>query len=661
MTVDGELITQFGPEAREASIASILESLMKLHSLDVEELYIRWEQFSYQRHEKQTDLNLKNLDSFKEFLQQQIEKKALQVSSASRKTGPMKKNKVVRGSTNNSAFGFSIPNTPTIKKRKLQVSSSTKKENGHENSLHFSEGTSVERTQQLGSSPLLNSDANRDVGVITPIKLRESGKILDSLNPENIEIAGGIDPNVETATKVSIAPYFDAKKYKFRTMRQKIQDAADVLDEQIEAFHELIKGHYKLSTTDFADPTVQSQSEIYAIGRVVPDSALSEGFPNIDAIALETSRNQGIGRRIRLDLEHVSETSLFLGQIVAIKGKNATGEYFKVEEVLSLPYPDSPVSTANEIQEVQLSMDNAPMKAVITAGPYTADDKWDFSILSDFVDRINSDIKPHTIVMFGPFLDITQSCIKEANIPQFPNMKTQPKTLDEVFYKVVVPILKRIDSNIQVVLLPSTRDVLSRHAAYPQDSFDRKMLQLPRNFKCFPNPSTFQLNEVFVGCSNVDIYKDMKEITKGGSTSMRNRFDRVSEHVLQQRRYYPVFPGGLKKSLKFKDKTGKNIYEHISGADLDVPYLPLTEFVGCFAPDIIVIPSELQHFARVVRNVVFINPGRFVLPKGVNGTFVQLTVNCPDIESGDLTRIEDDEPTFLHNVWKRSRVDILTS
>ncbi|KAL3241033.1 DNA-directed DNA polymerase alpha subunit POL12 [Nakaseomyces bracarensis] len=661
MTASESLVAQFGPEAKNTSIITVLENLMQLHSLDVEELYIRWEQFSYQRHEKQTELTLKNLDAFKQFLQHQIEKKSTQVSSAIKKPNGIKKTKPIRSLNSSPAFGFNIPNTPTLKKRKLQGRSTEVKQESSSSKLEFNSDDRLDEKPIVQSSPF-GSTIKNESGANTPLKLRESNKLLDSLNPESIEVADGIDLDSDIQDKrVNISPFYDPKKYRFRTMRQKIQEAADVLDDQIETFYDIFNNHYKLTSTDFADPTVQSQSEVYAVGRIVPDSTLSEGFPNVNAIALETSRNHGIGRRIRLDLSEIKEVSLFLGQIVAIRGKNATGEYFKVEEVLSMPYPDSPVSTSEEIQEIQSNMDNTPMKAVITSGPYTSDETIDFEILSNFIERLNTDIRPHVVVMFGPFLDITHPLIEQGKLPIFPGIKSQPRNLDEIIQKVLVPILKKIDSRIQVVLMPSTRDVFSKHAAYPQDSFDRKNLQLPKNFKCFANPSTFQLNEAFVGCSNVDIYKDMKEITKGGATSMRNRFDRVTEHVLQQRRYYPVFPGGTRKQVIGKDNNGKNIYEHISGADLDVPYLPLTEFVGGFTPDILIIPSELQHFARVVQNVVVINPGKFVLPKGGNGSFAQLTVTCPDLESGDLTKIESDETTYLHNVWKRSRVDILTS
>lgn len=208
-----------------------------------------------------------------------------------------------------------------------------------------------------------------------------------------------------------------------------------------------------------------------------------------------------------------------------------------------------------------------------------------------------------------------------------------------------------------MILIPCTRDAISKHASYPQDSFDRKYLQLPKNFKCFSNPSTFQLNEAFFGCSNIDIFKDLVETTKGGLTFSRDRFDRISEHILQQRRYYPLFPGKTREILASKEK---KIYKHIAGADLEIPYLGLTEFVGNVAPDVMIFPSELPCFARVVQNVVIINPGRFIKHKGGRGTFAQLSIAKPDLNDGRLTKVDNDEPVYLHNVWKRARIDLST-
>ncbi|CCK71503.1 DNA-directed DNA polymerase alpha subunit POL12 KNAG_0H00880 [Huiozyma naganishii CBS 8797] len=666
---DNLIVSKFGVEAAKPEIKSLLENLSSIYAITLEDLYIKWEQFSInQKHETSTELNLKNLDEFKQFLQAQMEKHAASVEnvlSRSIKTGntslpSIKKPKQIRGITSGSSlFGFNVPKTPqTNKKQKVDFSA-----DGSSSKLHFikTEGeTSVSDIEIKSEDNSKNLGSNTGTPLAHKVKSGDvPGRIIDSLNPENIEIAVGINTE-EPSSEVKIQPYYDPSKYKFRIMRQNLVESSEVLNEQIEIFTKLVQAHLKLTDSDFGDPTIQSQNVIYAVGRIVPDSPSAEGFLNEQSLSLETSRLNGIGRRIRLKLDNISDTSLFVGQIVALKGSNANGEAFLVEDILDMPYPDAPVSTEEDINLYKNSLKGESAKIVVTAGPYFPDNSLDISYLSDFVERVNNESKPHIVIMYGPFIDVTNSMIMEGRIPTFPHLKVQPRTLDELFTRLVLPILKNINPKIQVILIPSTRDVSSNHSSYPQDSFDRKGLQLPKNFKCFTNPSTFQLNETFFGCSNADIFKDMKEILKGGDISMRNRFDRIAEHMLQQRRFYPVFPGSLRSiTVPAKNENSKKIHKHISGVDLEVSYLGLTEFVGNFAPDVIMVPSDMSPFARVVKNVVFINPGKFVKARGARGTHAQISICCPNLEDRKLTKLENDEVLYLHNVWKRSRVDIV--
>lgn len=658
------ILKNFGPEADKPELIDKIEFLSKLHALSIEDLYIKWEQFSYnQKHENQTDLNINNLDEFKQYLQQQIEKKAADVANSSNPSinmgnssiGSITSSAIKKPNIKSKLFGVDFKKTSLDnKRRKIQVKqefeSSISRDVKAEDISNVSMSDFNIKTED--SSILFNPS-------FTKPSSTESGTIIDSLNPNNIDTATGIRDDGEN--QVKIQAFYDPNNYKFRTMRQNLVDVSDVLDEQIEIFTKLIERHFNLTDGDIGDPTIQSQTEIYAVGRIVPDSPTAEGFLNVQSLSLETSRINGIGRRIRLNLENIPELSLFNGQLVGVRGKNANGEFFLVNELLELPYPDAPVSTENDILEYQQIIGSDLSKTIVTAGPYIPDNELDFSHLQRFVDKVNNDIKPHIIIMFGPFIDVTNSLIMEGNIPNFPFLKQQPRTLDELFAKLMLPILKKIDPRIQVILIPSTRDALSNHASYPQNSLDRKALNLPKNFKCFTNPCTFQLNETYVGCSNVDIFKDMKEVIKGDDTSIRNRFDRIGDNLLQQRRYYPVFPGSIRKVvMPDKDKDQK-VYKHLSGADIDVSYLGLTEFVGNFAPDIIIIPSDMQPFAKIIRNVIFINPGRFVKMKGTSGTHAQISITPAKLDDNSLSKVEGEETLYLHNVWKRSRVDIVSN
>ncbi|SCU93159.1 LAME_0F02850g1_1 [Lachancea meyersii CBS 8951] len=657
MTQLNELIARFGRSADDPKILGALEDLSKIYSLEAEELYIKWEQYAYQKHKQTVDLDLDTLDAFKQSIQQQMEKKASLIGGQplSASSSAIKKPKALKPNVSSpSLFGFGMPKTPTLKKRRVEPSLTHQEDNSSpvmasadRSETFFTPSHRPENLKSMTSaaaSPLLNNP--------------DPGKVVDVLNLANIDPANGID--FDEGKRVKLIPFFEASKFNFRTMRQNLLDTADVLDEQIENFTQVIQQHYNIPANDIGDPSVQSQSEITAVGRIVPDSPIADGILNTESLALETSRLAGIGRRVQLNLGKVKELTLFPGQIVGLRGKNANGECFVVEEILQIPQLNFPVSTGTELQTYNESMENKPMKVVVVKGPYTPSDSLHFSNLASFIERINTDIRPHVLIMFGPFIDITHPLIASGSIPDFPELKNQPKTLDEVFTKVLAPILKQINPAIQVVLIPSTLDSVSNHAAYPQNMLDRKLLQLPKNFKCYTNPSTFQLNETFVGCSNADAFKDTKEIVKGGNTSLKNRFDRIAEHILTQRRFYPLFPGGIKKR-KSHDQSGSVPWEHVTGVDLDVPYMGLTEFAGNVNPDVIIIPSELTHFSRVVQNVLFVNPGSFIRSSGVRGTFAQISITSPNLLEGTLTKVEGDEDIYLHNVWKRCRVDIITA
>lgn len=86
-----DVITHFGPEADKPEIVTALQNLTKVHALSVEDLYIKWEQFSNQKRQTHTGLTPKNLDEFKQFLQLQMEKRATQISSNSKINPSIKK------------------------------------------------------------------------------------------------------------------------------------------------------------------------------------------------------------------------------------------------------------------------------------------------------------------------------------------------------------------------------------------------------------------------------------------------------------------------------------------------------------------------------------------------------------------------------------------
>jgi len=124
---------------------------------------------------------------------------------------------------------------------------------------------------------------------------------------------------------------------------------------------------------------------------------------------------------------------------------------------------------------------------------------------------------------------------------------------------------------------------------------------------------------------------------------------RLPKYLIEQRNFFPLFPPSDRKSLP---KTG-TVSGVPAGAMLDVSYLKLGEMINV-RPDLMVIPSSLPPFARVVESVLVVNPGQLSKRRGA-GTYARLTI-YPYI----LTDDERESKTMLgHKLFDRARVDIL--
>lgn len=162
-----------------------------------------------------------------------------------------------------------------------------------------------------------------------------------------------------------------------------------------------------------------------------------------------------------------------------------------------------------------------------------------------------------------------------------------------------------------IILVPSVRDMISRHVAFPQAMLDKEALGLPKvrvsrdvegidgsdvqKIKCLPNPCTFSVNEILISLTSVDTLFHLRreelfhraeeaEPTPGQqptSDAMAN----LVRHVLGQRTFYPIFPPPE---------------QHAAEVNLDVTHYGLLKMES-LAPDILIIPSKLKHFSKVRR------------------------------------------------------------
>lgn len=429
-------------------------------------------------------------------------------------------------------------------------------------------------------------------------------------------------------------------------MYQKISEVAEYLEDRIESFIPDVLNHHSITEDQLGNPALALNQEIIAIGRIVPETP-SDDRLNKHSICFESCRRIGAGMRVKLKFEETLPFHFFPGQIVAVKGSNAGGDYFSVTEILDLPLLPPPASSLSTLK--QYSSRESPLNIMTAAGPYTLGDELNFSPFDDLIQEIN-EAKPDAVILMGPFIDVTNKSIIQGSfeVHRSTGEVNLNATLDDLFREVISSRIKKIDSSILVVVIPHVRDTASNHAAFPQSPFNRKELDLPKEVRCLSNPARFSLNEVVFTVSSQDILYDLTKVTTKHQVS-KSFFTTCMEDIISQRTVYPQYPGSIKMS-------GDSL---ISCASLDVPYMGLAEFTQVL-PDVLIVPSILKPSVQVTNNVVTLNPG-FLVKHSLGGQYAKLTIaNFPasELKADADADEEEEEPKSVHEVWKRARVEI---
>jgi DNA polymerase alpha subunit B len=433
--------------------------------------------------------------------------------------------------------------------------------------------------------------------------------------------------------RIKLKANTDMSKFSYRTMAMKLSEASEVLDDKIDEFRELIREHMNLDDTAFGNPNFQSPSEIVAVGRIASDT--SESKLNTAALVLEGSRRYGSGRRVPLNVGGLVNYNFFPGQIVALRGTNASGDAFVVSEILSLPLLNQPATKPDELDAINARYldtpdsdpDNLrPLTIMIASGPYTTDQNLDFSPLHAFLDNAAT-AYADSIILTGPFLDAEHPQIRTGDFDPPPNPHPDQATMTDLFRHHISHALQSFSKRVptcNVILVPSLRDAHHHHGAFPQDKFIKKELGLGaagKMVQCVTNPMTLSMNEMTVGMSSIDILDMLRreELVSDKSRSI-NIYERCARNVIEQRSFLPLFPPVAREKVVpapaavdekvFKNsgvkKEGEEGVEEDQGPSpflplgtmLDTSYLKLGEMLNV-RPDILITPSVLQGTVKV--------------------------------------------------------------
>ncbi|KAH8554014.1 DNA polymerase alpha subunit B N-terminal-domain-containing protein [Umbelopsis sp. PMI_123] len=470
--------------------------------------------------------------------------------------------------------------------------------------------------------PIAGSDLGTASASITTQRFSERSvrnKIEESLNghlnkKQPLREEFGNQPRCE----ISLA---QEQTERYRYMFEKISERAEIIDDRIEYFSEVVMQHHNVQ--EFANPTRANQSSIMAVGRICCEDAA--GKLNEQSVVLESSRSMGMGKRVKLNLSNLPGYSVFPGQVVALNGVNNSGKLLTVSEFLPIPLPSLAVHDAAELYEYNYGekMQGQPIDICVAAGPYTLDDDLLYLPLEDLLQTMALE-QPDILLLLGPFVPGSHPLLQNGEVDASPV---------DVFRTQVSARLQRFIQQCprtRILLVPHSDDLIHEYAVFPQPAMVSKELGLPKGVVMLSNPSMIRINEMVVGIGNIDILFNLglEEIARSKVAS--DRLARLTRHILQQRSFYPMFPPA-------------------PGDNLDLLQMPHIQMD--VTPDILILPSRLKSFAKIVDSVMCINPG-YLSKKQSGGTFARATVH-------PLQPISDGNVGVEGKIWERTRVDLI--
>ncbi|KAF4626205.1 hypothetical protein G7Y89_g11956 [Cudoniella acicularis] len=653
-SIDAEYLEKFASSAGadlEEEVLAELQSIMRMHSIDAKELWFKWEAYVMRMDMPDMKLNIATASALKKSIQDALESetRAKTHLSANKRAGATPRNSKISGDV----FGI-LPNTPTTRGR--------------------ANGTNKRRMETPSMSRIKAEPASSPPEFKTPYKPGEqnsrvaafhdrpnAGQTIEVLNDHLSVPEPPIAPFGESRLKIVVNS--DIKKLSYKPMAMKSSEASEILDDRIDEFMLLVQVHHQLEDSAFGSAASQSTNEIVAVGRIACDSL--EGKLNASSLLLETSRRMGAGLRVPLKVKGIPGFQFFPGQIVALRGINSAGEDFTVSEVLEMPLLGASASPPAKLEEYLQrlrggpdAMDSdtppLPLNIMIAAGPYTADDNLDFEPLHALCAKA-ADTYADALILSGPFLDTDHPLIATGDFDLPEEALTDPDTvtMNTVFKYLISPAFQSLVSSnphITILLVPSVKDIISKHVSWPQEPFPRKDLGLPKSVKVIGNPMTLSLNEIAIGISSQDILTELRQAEViGGKIQDGSMLARLPKYLIEQRNFFPLFPPVDRENLP-RTGTANGV---AAGAVIDTSFLKLGEMVNV-RPDVLVVPSALPPFAKVVESVLVINPG-YLSKRKAAGTYSKLTVfpmSLTDEEKNSTQMIG-------HRLFERARVDVL--
>eukprot|EP01135_Chromosphaera_perkinsii_P002409 Nk52_evm15s223 gene=Nk52_evmTU15s223 len=616
-------------------LLSICVELCVSFNLTAEDLLAKWESFTL-NDEDACEMNAISLERLKK----QIKAQALRVEKkyGKSKPSPHLPQRVAEQKENRSPVMFNIDSISKLSNGAPGSFETPRKRGAGENATPGSTKSRLTSAGKIASSsPFTPSsfDPRMRLGTqfpVTPFSKRtNSGSISSSFNESLPDPFGAARDTIKSnkSVEVAVLPQCQMESYKY--MFQKLSTKAQVLDERIRKLSGRIVR--KNGLEEASELAIPRQSKATYVGRICCDS---EGKLNDRSVLLEGDLETSNGARVILDLSEMAAFSLFPGQIIAAEGINTTGDSILVQKLfqgVQLPYKTTRASEMVAYYSSSSGMDidnenpeKVPLTVFAASGPYTLNADLEFLPLKDLL-RAVEDGKPSVLLLNGPILDENNDIVSKGEVDV--DLKG---VLSQYVCQMLCDTLEKVP-HLQIVIIPSVKDFF-HDPVFPQSPLISSFYNLNHERITFlSNPCTFCINEVVFGVSSVDSLFDIgsQEISRSiPNAPKQDRLSRLCKHMLEQRSYYPLCPERCPIE-----------YSKYSSIELPV------------TPDIMILSSTFNSFAKGVNGTVCINPG--FLSKGQSGnTYARISVyplRRNEIPTGD-------QPV-AHNVPGRTRVDLV--
>jgi DNA polymerase alpha subunit B len=606
--VEAEIKTHFAPPdgSLPQDVLTELVHIVQLMGISAEDLYYKWDSYVITMGAETTKLDYKTLRDFKKSMQDTLERESRKgnvAHTATKRTAATPR----AGAGGGDVFGMldgMVSNTPASR------TSMAKRKANFETPASKAVRNGMNSSPADGKTPV----TARNMPTIAFEERKNAGDVVESINSH---LPAANAPEVPpTEARIKLKAAIDLPKFAYKPMAMKLSEASEILDERIDSFTESVQKHYKLEDSSFGNPAAQSTAEVVTVGRIACDPF--DGKLNASSMVLETSRRMGAGIRVPLKFADNISFDVFPGKIIALRGTNVGGQYFLASEVLPLPSLPPAASRPSDFEVyndrlVGADGETRPLNMLMASGPFTRENDLNFAPLYALLDQAEAE-QADLLLLTGPFLDLEHPAVAsgdfEPYLPSDAKISPDQATITDVFRALISqPIQKLVAAvpTITIVLVPSLRDAISKHVAWPQDRVPKPQLGLPRQVQFVANPMALSVNEILLGVSSQDVLSELRRenVYQAAKGAMNTDFmGRLAGHVIEQSHYFPVFPPAAREDLPKPAGIHDEVpevggEERMSlGANLDLTYLKLGEFWQA-RPDLLILPGVLNPFVKV--------------------------------------------------------------